>query len=322
MRKIKLVCDEFAWNSNKHFFKSRGIDDVSVDKQVNFDGRDIDPFDLVLVMGQGLHMSPITPSNKNIKYISVESLYDFTDPNTDTLIDFLSYGGNTYLISQKRNWLNHSRAIVDLTYLSLLYTFYALQMDRQPRLKYSSPSNPTYDFRVYLGKEEDKRKQRLKTLVKFFGGAINRRKVMYEDNVNFDVDVCHPTHWGIMWPLVDQLDSKVTLVFESIHPGGSPADLNGYFFTEKLTRQFYFPHPYVLLTNHKVLERLEEYGFKFSYTNEDFVNVIRTIQDDVDGWIEKNKGDFYHNQSNFYKMINSMELPHHLFLDKIIRGEI
>jgi hypothetical protein len=102
---------------------------------------------------------------------------------------------------------------------------------------------------------------------------------------------------------------------------------NSHFFTEKIMKCFILPHPYILIVNKKWLNMLEVFGFKFpsdtkTGSKAGFIEIIKNIQSDIDGWITKTESYFEHNHKRMYEMVNSNDLPHHQFLSKIINNSI
>jgi hypothetical protein len=130
-----------------------------------------------------------------------------------------------------------------------------------------------------------------------------------------------PETMGHAWNLVNSLSAKIQLIFENMWHMQS-FNINRYFLTEKTMKLFLLPHPYIVFLPDFILESLKNYGFKFSYSGNDYNSLIRCVKEDIDKWITKNESDFYHNQTLFYNMVNSTELEHHLILEKIIKNEI
>jgi hypothetical protein len=248
---------------------------------------------------------------------------DFPERPNDTVIglnNFLNTSDRTFVISQRHGSLIHERAITNLIYLNIISSFYTLHFNEMPKLDYSPPSKPINDFRTYIGIDIDskksKREQRLNDIKFILNNDISNLK--YKEKDDFKVFTGFES-FSMTWNLLESLNSKIQLIFENMGPSSRFDD--SYNITEKTTKCFYLPHPYILLVHSDVIEKLKMFGFKFSYScksTEDFRELLTEVRSDIDEWIEKNKLDFYHNQDNLFNLVKTHDLPHYDFLNKIL----
>ena len=230
-----------------------------------------------------------------------------------------------YLIINWKNFdarfckLKHRRAIVSLIYLPIIYSFYLQDFYNYPMLEFSSSTNPKYDFVTYLGhtSKTENISFRYNFLKTIFGKSIN--KVKYKDLNLIDNENLGNGKKGHLWNLLNSLTAKIQIIFET-----SPPTLWHYndFLTEKTMKCFLLPHPYILLVHRNTLEKLEEYGFSFPIkcaTIDEYKNEINYVNNNIEEWVNKFDVMFHTNQINFYKLINSTILPHHIFLKNILK---
>lgn len=257
---------------------------------------------------------------KNTKFILYDNDAESVQPIiSEFVVDWLETYPSTYFISSRYSKLHHERLIVNLIYLPIIFAFYIQEFYYYPMLEFSSVSNPKYDFITYLGHsaKTEKIKFRYDFLKQVFGESIN--KVRHSDLNIIDNDTFGNGRHGHMWNLVNSLTAKVQIIFENASP---TTWYYGDFCTEKIMRCFLLPHPYILLLNRDVLEKIEQYGFQFPIkcsTIYEYKNEIQYVCENIDEWIEKNNTIFYNNQINFYNMISSTTLPHHSFLQNILK---
>lgn len=270
--------------------------------------------------------------NKFFKNFPTKTKYVLVDNNPESpmkpierfIFKWLELSPNNYFISSRFNSVNHPNALVGLVYLSLFYGFYQQNFHKYPKLDYAQPCNTKHNFITFLGhsSKPDKIEFRLNFLKELFKDRINQIK--YETDSEKKLGLKYykqPSLSGHEWNLLESLSVKIQLIFETINPLKEYHD--GYFFSEKTMKLFLLPHPYFLLAHGTALMELEKFGFKFPikcFSFDDYLNSINTILEDVDKWVDENYKLFQHNQDNFYEMVNSIELPHHLFFDKIINA--
>ena len=229
---------------------------------------------------------------------------------------------NHFLISCRLYKLNHPRAITNLLYLPLIFSFNQNSFNKYNKLKYSRPNNSSYNFISYLGHSQKKEKRKFR--YSFLKELLEKRfsEVEIEPDSNNGKGLKYfpmPNYEGHTWNVLECLFSKIQLIFETIPPDKEFHD--EYFFTEKTSKLFVLPHPYFLFVHGTALEQLEKYGFKFSvkcYSMEDYKKEIKNMLDDLDEWINQNDSDFYHNHENMYQISSSDKLLHHIFMDTII----
>jgi hypothetical protein len=233
---------------------------------------------------------------------------------------------NNYFISSRFDSIAYENSITALVYLPIIFSFYLLNFNRYEKLDYSFPSNPKYNFISYLGNSinVDKINYRFIFLKALLKDKINELKHEKDSNKKIGLKylVQHKGE-GHYWNLLDVLSAKIQLIFETIHPTIKYHD--HYYFSEKTMKLFLLPHPYFLFVHGTALEKLEEFGFKFSekcFSHYDFIKTLENLTNDIDGWIEKNNNIFKSNQENLYKIVDSTTLNHHLFLEKIIKKKV
>jgi hypothetical protein len=243
---------------------------------------------------------------------------------TKRIIYFLNSNERCSVITSRYITLTHERLYNNIIYLPMLYSFYYLNFSSFPKLDYSPPKNPKYDFITYLGESYkiDKINERLEFLKHILNEDLSRLKYKEYDNFTISPDNMGPKQIGHAWNLINSLSAKIQLIFENMllvqDDSYNHEVKNRYFLTEKLMKLFLLPHPYIAFLPDFAIESLKRYGFRFSYDGNDYKTLLSNIKKDIDGWITENESDFYHNQQIFYSMVNSVELEHHLILKKII----
>lgn len=270
----------------------------------------------------------------NTKYIYLDNNGEVGNPiDYDILVEWLNLPNKlNYLISSRFASISNERSIAGLIYLPILYMFNKQKFSQFPMLEYSTPSNPKYNFITYLGLSHKKNRisERFEFIKLIFDNKLD--DVKYDDaDFEASFDVFGEGKVGHYWNILNSLSAKIQIVFET-YPFRDSNEMNdsynnGYFFTEKIMKCFILPHPYVLIVHEKWLNMLEGFGFKFpseikSSSKVGFIQVIKNIQSDINGWIDRTKSYFEHNQKQLYAMVNSDNLPHHQFLNKIIKNEI
>jgi hypothetical protein len=263
---------------------------------------------------------------KNLSVIFLDNSPETLHPiQMEHIVYFLNSNENTYLISSRCGSINHNRSITNLIYLPLLFSFYQHNFYKYPKLYYSKPSNSKYDFITYLGQgyktsKIDVRKNELNFFLSY-----DLSKTKFKEEIGFEIneDNMGPSSPGHFWNLFNSLSAKIQIIFENLFSNQVFDDY--YFLTEKTMKSFITPHPYVLMLDSTIISELENFGFKFSYKCNsivDFQNLFNNIKEDIDKWINNNKDDFYHNRDNLFEMASSTELPHHIFLEKILNNNI
>lgn len=259
----------------------------------------------------------------NTKFIVYDNNIEIPQKSIIKFIsNWLNMKSKNYFISSRFDNIVHERSITGLVYLPLIFSFYMLNFNRYDKLEYYPPKNPKHSFITYLGSysNTDKINHRFNFLKAMLRDKITELK--HENNSISKLGLKYLMQHkgeGHYWNLLNSLSAKIQLIFETIHPTVKYHD--EYYFSEKTMKLFLLPHPYFLLVHGSVLEKLEQFGFVFSekcYSYHDFIKSFIIILSDIDGWIEKNNKLFESNQENFYYMINSDSLKHHLFLEKII----
>ena len=206
----------------------------------------------------------------------------------------------------------------------MLFSFNELGFHRYEKLEYIRPLSSHSNFITFLGhsNKKDKIKFRYDFLKKLLKERITEVKYETDENVNKGLKYfTMPSYEGHIWNLLQSVFVKIQLIFETIPPDMQFHD--EYFFSEKTMKLFLLPHPYFLFSNGFALERLENFGFKFPIkciTLDDYINQITIMLNDIDAWIETYDLVFHHNYENFYKIVESTELPHHKFLSNIINN--
>ena len=267
----------------------------------------------------------------NVKIIFIDDAPE--SGNTEkNILHFLNVSDNCYVISSRYMHVKHDRLFNDMVYLPMIYSFYHLKFSRFPKLDYSFPSNPKYDFITYLGQtyKVEKINQRLNFLKYILNDDLSKLKYKDYNDITISEKNMGPKENGHMWNLLNSLSAKIQLIFENSlyfmveDPNYYPDTdrQNEHFLTEKTMKLFLLPHPYVVFLNDFVLNSLKRYGFKFSYDGTDYKTLLNTIKEDIDDWVTKNESDFYHNYNLFHDMVVSSELEHHLILKKIINNEV
>ena len=249
------------------------------------------------------------------------------EPSLNFTTDWLHLDGRNYCISQRIPNQSHVRLLNSLTYLPLLNCFQKYGYSQFDKLDYSRPINPKYDFITYLGHtgKSEKRKHRLEIANKLLDNDLSKLKYKDSDQMKTGQTAYFDGGNGHYWNLLNSLSAKIRLIFENSDLERSFTFMDDYFLTEKTLKCLYYPHPYILFVHDTVLDKLREVGFRFSYngkTLNDFVELLTEVKLDIPNWIGKNQDDFNHNQNNLFKMINSKNLPHHLFITKILNKEI
>lgn len=240
------------------------------------------------------------------------------------IMNFLDSSDKCFVISSRYITLNHERLYNNIIYLPMLYSFYHLNFSYFPKLDYSPPMNPKYDFITYLGEtyKINKIEQRFQFLKYVLNDDLSKLKYKEYDNFSISSHNMGPNQLGHAWNLINSLSAKIQLIFENmvlLSDNSYNSEVKDrYFLTEKLMKLFLLPHPYVIFLPEFIIESLKKYGFRFSYNGRDYKTLISNIKKDIDGWITENKSDFYNNQEVFYNMVGSIELEHHLVLKKII----
>lgn len=261
--------------------------------------------------------------SNNTKFVVYDNNIEIPQKSIIKFIsNWLDMRNENYFISSRFDSITHPRSITGLVYLPLIFSFYMLNFNRYDKLDYSSPKNPKHNFITYLGTygNDDKINHRFNFLKAMLRDRITELK--HENNSISKLGLKYLLQHkgeGHYWNLLNSLSSKIQLIFETIHPTVKYHD--EYYFSEKTMKLFLLPHPYFLLVHGSVLEKLEQFGFTFlekCYSYNDFTKSFTIMLSDIDNWIEKNNNVFESNQENFYLIINSNNLKHHLFLEKII----
>jgi hypothetical protein len=239
------------------------------------------------------------------------------------LLDWLEMSSNNYFITSRQFSFTHANMIQRLVYLPIIHSFYFQNFYKYPMLEIPVVQNTKYDFVTYLGHttKPEKIESRLKFLKKIFNYDLS--KVKYKDLNCVDDDVMGNKKEGHFWNLLNSLSAKIQIIFENTNPDALWSSYD--FLTEKTMKCLVSSHPYILLLPSNALIMLEEYGFKFPIkcnTISEYIKEIDYVKHNIDKWIEENRQTFYNNQTNFYKMIESVELPHHIFLEKILSKNI
>lgn len=256
---------------------------------------------------------------KNTKFILYDNDAESSLPVVRRFIlKWLEMNPYNYFISSRFSNFNHERVISDLIYLPIIYSFYLQEFNEYPMLEFASSTNPKYDFVTYLGHttKSDKieyRKDFLKIILNESFDKIKYKDVDIVGNENLGNG-----KKGHIWNLLNSLTAKVQIIFETTKPTEWNWDD---FFTEKTMKCFLLAHPYILLVKGNTLKKLEQYGFQFPVkcsTINEYQTEFNYISSNLDEWILNNQLIFNDNQLNFYNIINSSTLPHHLFLQKII----
>jgi len=257
-----------------------------------------------------------------ILYQNTAELDYHDSPVKKYIYQWLEMNSNNYFISSKYKNIIHSQALTGLMYLPLIYTFYEQNFNKYPKLYYARPFYTDYNFITFLGHSQkpDKIEERFNFLKGLFKDNIHQ--IQYEKLSETQLGLKYfemPAKSGHEWNLLQSLSVKVQLIFETINP---LTEFNeDYYFSEKTMKLFLLPHPYFLLVHGSALIELEKFGFKFPikcFTLDDFENNINIILNDIDRWIDTHSDIFYHNQTNFYNLINSDTLAHHSFIKSIL----
>tara|TARA_B100001175_G_C19489350_1_gene631719 strand:+ start:498 stop:1598 length:1101 start_codon:yes stop_codon:yes gene_type:complete len=249
------------------------------------------------------------------------------EPSLNFTKEWLDFDGRNFCISQRIPSQSHVRLLNGLVYLPLINCFQKYGFCQFDKLDYSRPINPKYDFITYLGhtSKKEKRKYRLEKITEILDNDISKLKHKEPEEIIVGQSNYLDGGRGHYWNLLNSLSAKIRLIFENSDLERSFTFMDDYFLTEKTLKCLYYPHPYILFLHDSVLDKLREVGFRFSYngkTSNDFVELLTEVKLDIPNWIGKNEDDFNHNQNNLFKMINSKNLPHHLFITKILNREI
>ena len=249
------------------------------------------------------------------------------EPSLNFTTEWLDSDGRNFCITQRLPNKSHVRLLNGLIYLPLLNCFQKYGYVKFDKLDYSRPIKPKHDFITYLGHtvKSQKRKRRLEIVTKILDNDISKLKYKDSDEIHVGHDDYFDGGNGHYWNLLNSLSAKIQLIFENSDIERSFSFADDYFITEKTLKCFYYPHPYILFLHQTILDKLREFGFKFSYNGKiekDFKELLTEVKLDIPNWIRKNQDDFNHNQNNLFEMINSKNLPHHLFITKILNREI
>lgn len=337
MDSILFICHSDFKKINKLFLEKNNINTFEINNPLKHQLDDIlnksfDKYDSIFVILNELSAEEILRDDtffytktidSRLKFIYLDDTPEAGILEEDVL-NFLSKSDRFFVISSRFINLKHDRLYNNLVYLPLLFSFYQLNFSDFPKLDYSSPKNPKYNFITYLGHSphnENKIKQRFDFLKYILDEDLSNVKYKEYDNFVMSHETMAPKTMGHAWNLVNSFSAKIQLIFENMwHKTYS--NNNRYFLTEKTMKLFLLPHPYVVFLPDFIFDSLKKYGFKFSYDDTDYKGLLRYIKENIDGWIIKNESDFYNNQTVFYNMVNSTELEHHLILEKIIKNEI
>jgi hypothetical protein len=237
--------------------------------------------------------------------------------------EWFEINSNFYFITSRIFSFSHKNMISELIYLPIIFSFYLLKFYKYPMLDTPISTNQKYDFLTYLGHTPklDNIEFRLNFLNKIFNNDISKIKYKHLDLV--DDDVMGIGKEGHFWNLLNSLSAKVQIIFETSAPVHSWVVDDTLFLTEKTMKCFLLSHPYILLLPSRPLIMLENYGFKFPIkcnSISEFEKEINYLKNNIDEWINQNRHIFENNQINFYKMIESTQLPHHHFLEKILNN--
>ena len=338
MDSVLFICHENFKKINKLFLEKNNINTFEINKCLKLKNqlndilnKSLDKYNSIFVILNETYAEEILKDDtflytkiidSKVKFIYLDDTPEagFSEEN---IINFLSKSDRFFVISSRFINLKHDRLYNNLVYLPILFSFYYLNFSNFPKLDYSSPKNPKYDFITYLGhshNNENKINQRFNFLKYILDGDLSNVKYKEYDNFVMSHETMGPESIGHAWNMVNSFSAKIQLIFENMWHKQHHNDR--YFLTEKIMKLFLLPHPYVVFLPDFILESLTKYGFKFSYDNTDYKNLLKFIKEDIDGWITKNESDFYHNQTVFYNMVNSTELDHHLILKKIINNEL
>ena len=348
MDKTLLISDELYYEIDSLLYKQNNINHISI---TNIGSTNIFDYSNIIVIIDELMFDNIAKTGnafdstshndndllKNQPHLFVENFNKFCkrfpkntkfihyDNNSEAQqksaarysFEWLEMNPNNYLITSREISFTHKNMISGLIYLPIIYHFYFDNFYKYPILHTPIPTNTKYDFITYLGQlhKSDKIKRRLDFLKEIFNNDLS--------TIKYTSDSFSNERWfnkeSYFWNLLNSLSAKIQLIFETVSPWE-----NWYaddWMTEKTMKCFILAHPYIILLPPKPLTMLEEYGFKFPIkcsSIDEYKTSIDYIKNNIDEWIEKNTHIFIHNQENFYKMINSTNLPHHIFIQKII----
>jgi hypothetical protein len=257
---------------------------------------------------------------KNTKFIHYGNNSEAEQKSArDYSFEWLEMNPNNYFITSREPSFTHKNMISRLIYLPMIYHFYIDNFYKYPMLDTPIPKNPKYDFITYLGQlhKSDKIQRRLDFLNKIFNDDISK--------IKYSSDSFSNERWfskeSYFWNMINSLSAKIQIIFETVNPWEKW--YNDDWLTEKAMKCFLLSHPYILLLHPKPLSMLENYGFKFPFkcdSIEEYTKQIDYVKNNIDNWIDENKDIFYHNQTNFYNMVNSDELPHQIFIQKILEN--
>ena len=357
MKKTLLISNDIYYKIDLFLYKNYDITHITIEKVYNFDTTIyenviciIDPQMFDFIVKTGLHKD--TPryhndiftddedSNLNLLFKNFSYFYqnfpthtkyilydnDIESPNISIskfVPHWLEISPNNYSISSRIVQYVHKNSISELIYLTIIYSFYLLNFYKYPMLELPNVKSTKYDFITYLGHtaKPNKIQYRLNFLRQIFDNDLT--KIKYKDLNIIDDELMGSKKEGHFWNLLNSLSAKIQLIFETSVP---ECEWNFYdYLTEKIMKCFISSHPYIVLLPAEPLEMLEKYGFKFPVkcdTIKQYKKEINYVKNNIDEWVAENQQVFYDNQINFYKMIESTELPHHIFLEKILNNDI
>lgn len=335
MDNVLLICHKNFKKINKFFLEKNNINTLSLNSlKSDLDNLLIESYnkyDSIFVILNESHLDEFFKNetffytkiiDPKIKFIYLDDAPEAGFHEED-ILNFLSKSDKFYVITSRFVNLKHYRLYNNLTYLPMLFSFHYLNFSNFPKLDYSSPKNPKYNFITYLGigeGSEVKIKQRFDFLKYILDEDLSSLKYKEYDSLVMSHQHLAPGEMGHVWNLLNSLSAKIQLIFETVWH--DEFNRNRYFLTEKIMKLFLLPHPYIVFLPNYIINYLKKCGFKFSYDGSDYKSLLMHVKEDIDGWIAKNESDFYHNQIVFYNMVNSTELEHHLILEKIIKNEI
>lgn len=348
MDKTLLISDELYYEIDSLLFKQNNINHISI---TNSRGIDISKYSNIIVIIDEMMFDNISKTGnefdssfhtnnemlqkqpdlffknfsifycrfpKNTKFIHYDNNSEAQQKSAARYsFEWLEMNPNNYFITSREMSFTHKNMISGLIYLPIIYHFYHDNFYKYPILHTPIPSNTKYDFITYLGQlhKTDKIKRRLDFLKEIFNNDLS--------TIKYTSDSFSNERWfgkeSYFWNLLNSLSAKIQLIFETVSPWENW--YSGDWMTEKTMKCFTLAHPYIILLPPKPLTMLEEYGFKFPLkcsSIDEYKISIDYIKNNIDEWIEQNTPIFIHNQENFYKMINSTNLPHHIFIQKII----
>lgn len=239
-------------------------------------------------------------------------------------------GDNNHLfISQRFADYKHSNSLTGKLHYSLFYYFSRFELFFKNETPIPSSLNATYDFITFLGKSSESKKIRFNFLNKIMKNDLKNCKYEHEtasNQINPESVYYFSDVYNIFWNIIQSLDGKINIIFETISPGEYLTDevfLNRGFLTEKTLRALITPNPSILLVNPAVINYFNKIGFTFPYKGFSNIDDVKKYIDSIKSynvieWCKENISIFENNSNNLWNIMFNPDTDIKKILNKLV----